>query len=66
MWFPSAPAWIDLNLGMVVSKHIHYEVWDENYYPFPNFKGAAVIQMKSNDDTNTFHKEIPCMDVLYR
>ena len=30
----SIPAWI--------SKHIHYEVWNEITYPFCNFKGATI------------------------
>ena len=28
------PAWI--------SHYIHYKVWDEITYPFPNFSGAAI------------------------
>ena len=28
------PAWI--------SKYVHYNVWDEITYPFPNFNGATV------------------------
>ena len=25
-----------------ISNHIHYKLWDEITYPFPNFNGAAV------------------------
>ena len=30
---------INLNPSM---DHIHYKVWDEITYPFPNFNGATV------------------------
>ena len=34
IWFNLIPAWI--------SNHIHYKVWDEITYSFPNFNGCTV------------------------
>ena len=40
--FPGGPflVWIDINSSK--DKYIHYNVWGEITYPFPNFNGAAI------------------------
>ena len=35
---PLLLTWINFN----ISNYIHYEVWDEIIYPFPNFNSATV------------------------
>ena len=30
-------------LQITISYYIHYKVWDENTYPFPNFGNGSVI-----------------------
>ena len=41
-WSPGFPLrpWLNLNPSMI-SNHIHYKVWEEITYPFPNFNGCA-------------------------
>ena len=42
IWAASVPFATGVNLNPRMDKYVHYRVWNEITYPFPNFNSAAV------------------------